>query len=120
MTKFIVAVVEDIFFASKIRETAQSLGVRATFAKTTDQLTAALEEKPDLIVVDLHNRKLDPLQVAEIKKGRDDLTGVSLLGFFSHVETDLQRQALASGFDRVVPRSVFSRDLANILQGVDL
>ncbi len=117
MSRLIIAVVEDIFFASKIRETAQSLGVRAMFVKTGDQLSAALEDKPDLIVVDLHNRKLNPLQVAEIKKGRDDLTGIPLVGFFSHVERELQRQALSSGYDRVVPRSVFSRDLPNILQG---
>jgi hypothetical protein len=38
-----------------------------------------------------------------------------LLGFFSHVEVELQRQALAAGYDRVVPRSVFARDLGQIL-----
>jgi len=117
MNKLIIAVVEDIFFASKIRETAQSLGVRATLVKTNEQLIASLAEKPNLIVVDLHNRKLDPLQVLENVKSRDDLNGVPLVGFFSHVETELQRKALAAGYDRVLPRSVFSRDLANILQG---
>ena len=117
MSRLIVAIVEDIFFASKIRETAQSLGVRAIFVKTTDQLIASLQDRPNLIIVDLHNRKLDPLQVGEIKKRIDGLEGTPLVGFFSHVETGLQRQASASGYDRVVPRSVFSRDLANILQG---
>jgi len=38
-----------------------------------------------------------------------------LLGFFSHVETELQRNALAAGFDRVIPRSVFARDLSQLL-----
>jgi len=117
MSKLIVAVVEDIFFASKIRETAQSLGVRALFVRDRDQLVKSLEDKPDLILVDLHNRKVDAIQVAEISKSRDDLEVIPLIGFFSHVETERQRQALAAGYDRVIPRSVFSRDLANILQG---
>jgi hypothetical protein len=32
------------------------------------------------------------------------------------VQTDLQRAAVAAGFDDVIPRSVFSRDLAQILK----
>jgi len=40
---------------------------------------------------------------------------VPLLGFFSHVEVELQRNALSAGFDQVIPRSVFARDLGEIL-----
>jgi hypothetical protein len=38
------------------------------------------------------------------------------MGFFSHVQTDLQQQALAAGYDQVIPRSVFARDLGQILK----
>jgi hypothetical protein len=44
-----------------------------------------------------------------------ELGQARLLGFFSHVEVELQRQALAAGYQEVIPRSVFARDLAQIL-----
>ncbi|HZE72319.1 MAG TPA: hypothetical protein VE135_22645 [Pyrinomonadaceae bacterium] len=117
MNRVVLAVVEDIFFASKIRGTSQPLGVEVIFIRSADQLTTEFGVKPDLIIVDLHNRKIDPLQVAQMIKSDDRLRSIPLLGFFSHVEVELQRAALAAGYDKVIPRSVFSRDLVSILKG---
>jgi len=50
-------------------------------------------------------------------KSDDALTGVPLLGFFSHVQTELQQAAIAAGYDRVMPRSAFTKNLAAILSG---
>jgi CheY-like chemotaxis protein len=72
--------------------------------------------KPQLVIVDLHNTKIDPIAVSRELKSNEDLRDVKLLGFFSHVQTDLQRSALAAGFDKVIPRSVFARDLAQIIK----
>ena len=71
------------------------------------------ETKPRLVIVDLHNQKIDPNELAQ------ELTGIRLLGFFSHVQTELQRNAIAAGFDQVIPRSVFARDLPQILAADD-
>ena len=120
MAQKVIAVVDDLFFASKIRATAQAVNVQLTFARGLDQLmTSAAEFKPDLIVIDLHSQKVDALSLAQSLKSSDDLKSIPLLGFFSHVETELQQSALEAGFDRVIPRSLFSRDLAIILKGVD-
>jgi hypothetical protein len=62
-----------------------------------------------LILVDLHNQKMDPVEVAR------EVSGIKLIGFFSHVHTELQRAALAAGYDQVLPRSAFVRDLPKIL-----
>jgi CheY-like chemotaxis protein len=114
----IIAVVDDMFFASKIRATAESLAVDIKFVRTIDQLSmAAREGKPDLIIVDLHSQKVDAVALAQTIKSTSELKSISLLGFFSHVETDLQRKAVEAGFDTVIPRSVFSRDLPRILNG---
>jgi len=116
MTKRIIAVVEDMFFASKIRAVAESLGSDLTFARNVDLLLEkARERKPHLIVVDLHNQKTPPISIAEAIRADPQLKDVELLGFFSHVEVELQRQAKAAGYSQVVPRSVFSRDLPSIL-----
>lgn len=116
MTRSIFAAVDDMFFAAKIRATAEALGVNIKFYRRLESLiTAAGEQSPDLILCDLHNEKLNPIELARELKSKDELNAIQLLGFFSHVQTDLQRAALAAGYDQVIPRSVFSRDLGKIL-----
>ena len=118
MTRNILAAVDDMFFAAKIRATAEALGVSIKFHRRLEGLvSAAGEELPDLIVVDLHNEKLNPIELARALKANERANAIPLLGFFSHVQTDLQQAALAAGYDQVIPRSVFSRDLAKILAG---
>jgi len=117
MTRNIIAAVDDMFFASKIRATAEALGVNIKFHRRLDSLVAAaVQQSPDLILIDLHNEKLNPIELARELKANEGSKDIPLLGFFSHVQTDLQRAAAEAGFDRVIPRSVFSRDLAQILK----
>lgn len=118
MGKQILAAVDDLFFAAKIRAVAEHLGVEVRFVKSAD---AALEiagaELPSLIIADLHSQKCDPFALAAALKMDERLRDVPLVGFFSHVQTALQRRAEESGFDRVMPRSLFTKKLAEILQG---
>ena len=110
MSQIIIAVVDDMFFASKIRAVAEAVGAEISFPRSKEALMQKVQETNSrLVIVDLHNQKIDPNEVAK------ELTGIRLLGFFSHVQTDLQRNAIAAGFDEVIPRSVFARDLAKIL-----
>jgi CheY-like chemotaxis protein len=118
MSGVIIAVVDDMFFASKIRAVAEAVGAEISFPRNREALVEkAHETKPQLILVDLHNQKLDAVTLAKDLKSDEQLREVPLVGFFSHVETELQRKALDAGFDQVLPRSVFSRDLPNILTG---
>jgi CheY-like chemotaxis protein len=117
MTRNIIAAVDDMFFASKIRATAEALGVNIKFHRQLESLVhAAGEQSPDLILVDLHNEKLDAIELARQLKANERSKSIPLIGFFSHVQTDLQRAAIEAGYDKVVPRSVFSRELAQILK----
>jgi PleD family two-component response regulator len=118
MHRSVIALVDDMFFTSKIRATAEALGVTINFPRSRDTLLAAANEQlPDLIVVNLHNEKVDPIELANELKSNERLRAVPLLGFFSHVQTDLQRRAVEAGYDRVIPRSVFANDLGKILSG---
>lgn len=118
MRKSVIAVVDDLFFASKIRGTAERLGVHVVFAKKSDDVfEAAKTETPSLIIADLHSHQCDPFELAVRLKSDDELRPIPLLGFFSHVQTDLQREAETAGFDRVMPRSAFTINLAKILRG---
>src|SRR5215510_3464084 len=116
MSRAIIAVVDDMFFASKIRAVAEALGVEISFPRNKELLIQKLHDaKPDLVLVDLHNQRIDAVSLAAELKADESLNEVRLLGFFSHVEVELQRSALSAGFDEVIPRSVFARDLASII-----
>ncbi|HEY0079110.1 MAG TPA: response regulator [Pyrinomonadaceae bacterium] len=118
MNNRVMAVVDDMFFAAKIRGTAEQYGVRVDFARSADAIfETATEEPPSLLIIDLNAQRTDPFALAERLKADERLRSVPILGFFSHVQTELQNRALASGFDRVLPRSAFTKKLPEILQG---
>lgn len=108
MARMVVAVVDDMFFKSKIRAVAEAVGVEISFPRTKEAL-ADKARQADLVIVDLQSQKFDPLSLPS------ELGSARLLGFFSHVEVELQRRAVGAGYRRVVPRSVFTRDLAQFL-----
>lgn len=118
MPRSVIIAVDDMFFVAKIRATAEHLGVTLRSVRNLETLlNVAREGQTDLIIVDLHAQKLDPLAVAQAIKSDEQLAPIQLLGFFSHVQTELKQTALAAGYDSVIPRSLFSRDLGAILEG---
>lgn len=117
MNRRVLAAVPDLFFASKIRGTAQALNVTVEFSRTAVALfDAAKLEVPSLIILDLEADS-DPLALAARLKEDEQLRGVPLVGFLSHVRADLQQQARAAGVDHVLPRSAFTSRLPDILLG---
>src|ERR1700687_1003 len=118
MPRLVIAVVDDLFFAAKIRGTAEQLGFAFKFARTAEALTeAARRDLPSLIICDLHSQKVDPNGLAKLLKADEQLRSIPLVGFFSHVQTELQREAEQAGFDQVWPRSAFTKHLPEILSG---
>ncbi len=118
MQRNVIAIVDDLFFASKIRGTAEQLGVSVSFLRHAESLNQAiLHDHPSLIICDLHSQRIDPIELARQLKADEQLRSIPLLGFFSHVQTELQRKAREAGFDVVIPRSAFTRDLSEILSG---
>jgi CheY-like chemotaxis protein len=118
MNRRVLAAVGDIFFASKIRGTAEHLNVTAEFAASADALfDTAKADVPSLIILDLHSEKIDPFALAERLKADEQLRGVPLVGFYSHVQTELRDRAERAGIDRVLPRSAFTKRLPEILLG---
>ncbi len=116
MSHTVIAAVDDMFFMSKIRAAAESLNVTVRFVRNIDALfSAAVESLPRLIIVDLQSQKVAPLELARRLKADEQLRAIPLLGFYSHVETELREQAEVAGFDRILPRSAFSANLAEIL-----
>ena len=118
MSRNVIAVVDDLFFASKIRGTAEALGVAVSFPRHADGVREVIQcNPPALIICDLHSQKLDLMELAKSLKTSADTKDIPLVGFLSHVQTDLRTAAEEAGFDRVMPRSLFTTNLAAILNG---
>lgn len=113
----VVAVLDDIFFASKIREAAKSTGVNVEILKNTNGLIESLTSaSPTLIIVDLNSKKFNALDLIEELKTSQKLKNISTLGYLPHVQEELKKEAIEAGFDIVMPRSRFSRELKQILK----
>lgn len=118
MNRRVIAAVSDMLFASKIRGTAEHLNVTVNFARSEEGLfDYAKTEVPSLIILDLHDTRLDPFRLAARLKADERLRVVPIVAFFSHVETELRRKALETGVEHVLPRSVFTQRLSEILVG---
>jgi CheY-like chemotaxis protein len=118
MTRKVIAIVDDLFFASKIRGAGEYAGAHVIFPRTTEALYDATRREPiAMVIVDLHNQKIDPFDLATTLKDDEHTRGIPLIGFFSHVQMEMQQAALVAGFDQVMPRSAFVKRLGEILSG---
>lgn len=116
--RIVVALVEDMFFAAKLRAVADELHINLLLARDGAKFfETTFDAAPDLIICDLHNTRTDPFEFAARVKRDERLRLITLVGFFSHVNIELQRRAKSEGFDRVLPRSAFTKQLPQILNG---
>ena len=99
------ALVTDLFFKAKIAETARQLGVEIVFAKNIGEIFGA-----KLVIVDLE--KFGAGVVPEIKKAN---LKAKIVGYLSHVQVELKKQALENGCGLVLAKSEFSKRLAELL-----
>ncbi len=108
----VVALVEDIFFIAKMKETAKHTGIELLTAGTAEALTeAASAEATSLVIVDLNARG----SIEAIEKLRAAGNTLPVIAFLSHVQVELAERARAAGCTEVMPRSKFTRELAEIL-----
>lgn len=122
----VLALVDDLFFQAKLVETARKLGVTLKTVSTGGALVKELQGKsqgaleapargdlPRLIVVDLNARHgaLDAIEQLHGSGNR-----IPVIGFLSHVQTELAQRAQDAGCKQVMPRSSFTANLAEILR----
>ena len=108
----IVALMDDLFFQMKVAETAKHLGLELKVATNGEALLGLLEPTPKLVIVDLNSRNQPLAAIERVRVAQKDL---KVIGFLSHVQSDLAAQAQAAGCDEVMPRSAFTQNLAAIL-----
>jgi len=117
----VLALVDDLFFQAKLTETARKLGVKLRTVSTGTALVDALHPAPDgvstdlprLVVVDLNARQGAVEAIEQLHRSGNP---IPVIGFLSHVQTELARRAAAAGCKQVMPRSSFTANLSEILR----
>ena len=114
----VLAVVSDLFFASKITEAAKRTGVTLEYVTTEKAVLERARSNPALIIFDLNFDAVRPVELIGELKASADLKHISLLGYLSHVQAELKLQAQQAGCDVVMARSAFSMNLPQILSSI--
>ena len=113
----IAILVNDMFFAAKIRAAAQNAGREVESVKSLEQVDKLAHDPPSMIIVDLNSDRLDGIAVIGLLKSNPTLKATPIIGFLSHVQVDLKEAAETAGCDYVIPRSMFSMKLPEIAGG---
>jgi DNA-binding NarL/FixJ family response regulator len=114
-TQPIVICIKDLIFETKVRSTAQALGLSVTSVPAASMLAAELARSPArLVIVDLNTA--GPDAVDAIRQAKAASSPPRILAFVSHVNADLAAAASAAGADDVMPRSRFHAELPRLLQ----
>jgi CheY-like chemotaxis protein len=111
-----VAVLEDLFFTVKINEAAKQAGLAIVFVKSEKDAMDRAKTSPVAILIDLNCQCVDALALIGKLKSSEETTGISLIGYLSHVQGELKQKAQAAGCDMVLPRSAFSQNLPQLLK----
>ena len=106
----VVAVVKDLFFVARIRETARLAGVPLTFARTLDEVTAAVAAAPRFVLLDL-TAGLDNGAILSAAGA----AGIPVLGFTTHALAR-QTQPWHARCERVVTKETLSAELPALLR----
>jgi CheY-like chemotaxis protein len=112
MSQKIVAVLSDLIFTVKISDAAKRAGVAVEFAKSADE---ALKKAKGAAAVILDLNFAPPELMPRLRSGADTRS-IPLIGYVSHVQTDVINRARENGCDTVMARSAFVKMLENIMQ----
>lgn len=116
----VLAVVPDLFFATRIAATAKALGVELATVSPRGAAAlaarAAAEGAPfALVLLDLHAP--DALDAVRALLADPATASLPTVGFFSHVDIARRDAAVAAGVRHTLPRSAFTARLPQILRG---
>lgn len=114
MSKTIVACVEDLFFRSKIEATARHLNVPVRFTDLPGLARILREGETAALLLEL-SANGEALEAVRTLRKDEKTRDLPIVGFLSHVDRQLARDAESAGVTRVMPRSQFSETLPDLV-----
>lgn len=110
----VVVGVTDVLFKSKIIETAQAVAGDIVLAHTQEGvLDATGQLDAEKAILDLNETKYDVMETIKILKAAHP--AITIIGFVSHVQRDVQVKAKTAGCDVILAREAFVKQLPELL-----
>ncbi len=113
----VLGVLSDLFFGIKVAEAAKRAGGRMRMVKSEKEFLSLAGAGPAMIVFDLQQANPEPARLLRALKANPALASIPTLAYFSHVQEEQRRDALAAGCDLVLPRSVFTQRVEELVGG---
>lgn len=112
-----VAILDDLLFTAKIRETARIIGVELTVVRDPSVLHQG--PPPALLLLDLNARKVDPFAALDVVRKRpDEGRTVRAVAFAASVDKALAQRARDAGVESILDRAELTEQLPEILRSV--
>jgi CheY-like chemotaxis protein len=110
----LIALAPDLFFASRIQNVAERLGTSAAIARDVAELERLVADvRPDLVLIDLGARGLDPSEAIRTAKARG---ARRVVAFGPHKDLAARSAALAAGADRWLTNQRLPESLRDLLK----
>ena len=113
----IAAAIHDLMFSSKVNAAAAATAGQTVVWLPRGQGVApwVTEQKPDLLLIDLGNAKLDAVAAIAAVKGAPETKSVIIIGYIGHEQAETIAAAKAAGADQVMSKGEFARRLPELL-----
>jgi len=109
-------VVDDLIFLSKIEDTARMVGLVVKVVGPGQLVKESEGRSATAVLIDLNHRSGKALEAIRALKGESRKGAVRVIGYLSHVQTDLAAAAREAGCDLLLPRSAFAQQLPGLLR----
>lgn len=109
----------DLIWATKIKGTADALGVAARPVRTLEMLEARLADSPvTALLVDLEAPEVAKALIARVRPPAADAPErrIRVLAYSPHVAVDDLAEARALGADRAMARGAFNSHMSSIIK----
>ncbi len=121
MFAMIIYCCTDLIFATKVRSTAEAIGVPTRPARNTEALQKRLDQVDDGKLNDPVTGVFVDLEMGDVALGlieqvKQFESNIPVFAFGSHVAIDLLAAAREKQADGVMPRSQFVMELPDLLQ----
>jgi CheY-like chemotaxis protein len=111
----VAAVVDDLMFLSRIRESARPSGVSVVTVRTKDALVEAARGGAALVLVDADSGRLPWAAAVRALRADPALAALPVVAFLGHVNVAAADEARSAGVTRVVTRGAFVAELPALM-----
>lgn len=111
----VVLVGGDLMARARVESAARQAGVQLVSTRPTTLETTLEQDPASLVIIDLDDGGESVLRAVVAARSRN-LVPERVVGYFSHVDTELGEAARAAGCE-ALPRGRFYRELSEILRG---